>query len=176
MKKLISVITVLLLVMSLSAAFAEEEVPEINWADYEADVASLGYGTNFITFDDVAVKMWMPDIMVQYEVDDESRASGVIDLYGNEDGSAGMVAMLIDGKYDDITELADEISKSSEDVEVAILNGLGVLTYTTPDDPDTRYVAFLVESGEVFMLGLYPMTNETFETLASCMVASIQPE
>jgi hypothetical protein len=175
MKKLISIIVALMLAMSLTAAFAEN-VTEIKWADFSGSLADLGAGTDFITFDDVAVKMWMPNVMSRYEVDEDMKKANIVDLYSTEDGDFTMFAMIIDAQFNDISEFATSMADTVKDPQLALINGLGTFSYTPADDPNTACVSFILESGKVFVIAFTPVADESLAAVAGLMTASIQPE
>ena len=79
MKKLFSVMLILALLCSISVcAFAEEETTVMNWKDAEKTMKKAGIKGDFVTFDEVEVKRWLPDLFQPVDLTQEDRDSGYI--------------------------------------------------------------------------------------------------
>ena len=75
MKKLMAVLLVLSLLIGSAAVFAqaetktEDEVVELNWADFEDVIKNENWKGGFFSFDEVAVKFFVPEIFLPVELD-----------------------------------------------------------------------------------------------------------
>ena len=102
MKKLVALILTLAMMLCVGTAFATEAEPEqtgaieINWADMEEQGAEAIAQGSFVTFDEIAVKMWMPNALAAVELTDDDKAQGYIGYYQPEDGSAAIAVMYVD--------------------------------------------------------------------------------
>ena len=92
MKKLFAAMIALCLLLC-SAALAEETV-QVNWSDYfEGAVAAADVAGGFVTFDEIAVKFWIPDMLKPVELTDEDRANGFIGYYADENNEAKLAVV-----------------------------------------------------------------------------------
>ena len=75
MKKILCV--VLILCLMLTAALAEEAVA-LNWEDVVPILEAGNVTGQFYTFDEISIKIWLPDGMVPVELTDEDKEAGYI--------------------------------------------------------------------------------------------------
>lgn len=173
MKKMLAML--LVLVVALCPVVLAEEVTEINWADVEAAAAEIVASGEFVTFDEIAVQMWIPTVMPAVELTAEDIEAGYIGYFCTEDESAAISVMYVDA---DGMELADYAALLPEygatEIEEGIINGLATLTYTLPEQ-DTACVAFATEMGYILEVAMYPISDEGFAAVAGIVAASIQP-
>ena len=87
MKKL--VVLILALCMLCSVAFANE----LTWASVEENASQIA--GEFKTFDEISVKIWMPDVLKAVELSDEDREGGYIGYFMTEDESAAVAVMYV---------------------------------------------------------------------------------
>ena len=75
MKKFIAVVVALCLMMTFALA---EEAPALNWEDFEPALEASGVSGQFYTFDEIAVKMWLPEGINPTELTEEDVDNGYI--------------------------------------------------------------------------------------------------
>ena len=171
MKKLVALILTLAMMLCVGTAFATEAEPEqtgaieINWADLEEQGAETIAQGDFVTFDEIAVKMWMPNALAAVELTDDDKAQGYIGYYQPEDGSAAIAVMYVDA--DGMT-----LDEYKEDV---VINGMEAVSYVL-EESDTACVSFVTEAGYIFEVSGSPKSDENFAALLSMVMASIQAE
>ena len=173
MKKFVSILISLAMLLALPCALAEE-VPAINWED--ADIESSGIEGSFYTFDEVALMVWVPDVFENLEVTEEDDET-MIGKFEIADGSAGIYVQYIEG-YENAS-MEDLISGleagGAVDIERCTLNGLDAISYSLPDY-DAVYVALMTDAGNCVQFVMMPVSDEGFEAIAMLVTASIQPE
>ncbi len=154
---------------------AEAAVTEVNWSDVEEQVAEVE--ADFVTFDEIALKMWVPTAFESVELTDEDREQGYIGYYQTADESAacGVVYMDVDG-----LSLEDYAAMLAEDEEVSgiapmIVNGIECLNYDLKDR-DATVLAYATEAGCIIEFSFRPVSDENFAATAMFMMSSIQAE
>ena len=155
MKKRTAMIMALVMTASTmfaGTAFAEAEAEEaaaeaveLSW-DMVADKAAEVEG-DFVTFDEIAVKIWVPAEMQAVEL-----------TMSIEDYTAELQGM------DDVTE-----------IEPGVVNGLPCVSYMMPEN-ESANIAFATEQGYILEVTLAPTSDEEFGTYASLITCSIQAE
>ena len=177
MKKIVSVLLAIAMVMACAvSAFATEGVNEIVWADLEAQAAETVAKGEFVTFDEIAIKMWMPNVLSAVELTDDDREQGYIGYFMSEDETAVVSVMYVDVDgmtLDEYKELLPDAGAT--EIEDGIVNGLAVVTYVLEEN-DTACAAFTTEAGYIFEVAGAPQSDEGFASILMLIVASIQPE
>lgn len=160
-----------------AAAFAEEEVQEINWTEeMEQAVAQAGIEGEFAVIDKAALQMFIPAAMRDAELSEEEKAEGLIACYVTEDDSAIVTVRYLDGEgvtLEDYSSALEEMEDVS-DLDVVIVNGIPYLDYVLKKD-DCGCLATVTESGYILEFVFYPMSDEGFASVAGIMLSSIQP-
>lgn len=170
MKKLFA-LTLALCLMLCSAALANELV----WAGEVEEAASQIDG-EFQTFDEIAVKIWMPAVLQRVELSDEDKASGYIGYFMPEDQSAAIAVQYVDM---DGTSLEDYKAKLIEagideaSIEAGTVNGLDCLSY---EYNGNGVLAFTTQKGFILEVSCGPLADEGFQAVAAMVMASIQAE
>ena len=182
MKKLMAVLLVLSLLIDSAAIFAqaetktEDEVVELNWADFEEVIKNENWKGGFFSFDEVAVKFFVPEIFLPVELDDEMREEGYIAFFMPEDETAGIGVQYIDAEIDDIDVYIEALKELGvTDVQKMMINGLTAVSYTNPDDEDVICLAMVTEKGYILEFAFSPVSDEGFLAVSRIMVSSIQP-
>lgn len=182
MKKLMAVLLVLSLLVSSAAVFAqaetktEDEAVELNWADFEELIKNENWKGDFFSFDEVAVKFFVPEIFLPAELDDEMREEGYIAYFMPEDETAEIGVQYIDAGIEDIDAYIEALKELGvTDAEKMTINGLTAVSYTNPDDEDVVCVAMVTEKGYILEFAFSPVSDEGFLAVSRIMVASIQP-
>lgn len=61
-----------------------------------------------------------------------------------------------------------------EDAALMLVNGIGVLAYTSPDDESVSITAIATQMGYIMEFSFTPIDDEEFKSIAQFMAASIQ--
>lgn len=181
MKKLMAVLLVLSLLVSSAAVFAQAETTadaeavELNWADFEELIKNENWEGGFFSFDEVAIKFFVPEIFLPVELDDEMREDGYIAFFATEDETAGIGVQYIDAEIEDIDVYIEALKELGvTDAEKMTINGLTAVSYTNPDDEDVICLSMVTEKGYVLEFAFSPASDEGFLAVSRVMVASIQ--
>lgn len=172
MKKILAIALALCMMLTSFAAVAESA--ELNWASVEPQIAEAGWQGDFVTFDEIAVKVWVPAALTAVELTDEDRENGYIGYFTNEDQSATMSVMYVDMGGMDLETYSQQVAEvGATDIGIGTINGQPTLSYVLPD-ADVGCVAFTTEAGYILEFGFNPISDESFMGVASVMMASIQ--
>lgn len=146
-------------------------VPELNWADVEADAQKADANGEFVTFDEIHLKMWVPSVLKEQELTDEDIADGCYGYFEGEDGESGLTVYY----YDDLTfeEYAEEIAgyENCTAPEQTLINGYRTFTYK-----NTEYDTFnvvLAAGKDCMESTFWPASDADFYSLITYMSASI---
>jgi hypothetical protein len=199
MKKALAVITASCMILGCAPVMAAEstadsaaestvestdaaaEQIEWNWDDIIAEggeeaqeVVAQG---EFKTFDEVAVQIWVPNVLIQQEVTDADKEEGVIGCFMDEDETALAMVTYNEAGGASIQDLMEYLAgeETVEEMEYAVLNGLECVSYTDTE-LDANVVSFMTEGGKLLQFSFVPASDEDFEFVSSLMAASIMPE
>ena len=146
-------------------------VPELNWADVEADAKKADANGEFVTFDEINLKMWVPSVLKEQELTDEDIADGCYGYFEGEDEESGLTVYY----YDDLTieEYAEEIAgyENCTAPEQTLINGYRTFTYK-----NTEYDTFnvvLAAGKDCMESTFWPASDADFYSLITYMSASI---
>ncbi len=169
MKKLVAIILTLMLCVSI--AFADEAPYDINWADM-AEEETIAEG-DFVAFDEVALKMWVPTVFEAVELSDDDRAQGYIGYYLAGDSSAISV-MYVDAGVTTLEEYKELATQAgATDIEDLILNGMPAISYTLTES-DTACLSIVTDAGYVFEVSGAPVSDEGISAVITLVMASVQ--
>jgi len=120
------ILCVLLMLCLLAPAALAEEAASLNWETVVPVLEAGNVTGQFYTFDEIAVKIWLPDGMLPVELTEEDREKGYIGYFMPEDESAQMAVMYVDIKGMSLEEYAQELASDSRftDIEQGTVNGL----------------------------------------------------
>ena len=176
MKKLFAAMIALCLLLC-SAALAEEAV-QVNWSDYfEGAIAASNVAGGFVTFDEIAVKFWIPEELKAVELTDEDRANGYIGYFADDNNEAKLAVAYVDTNgmtLEKYTEALKGIDGVTE-IEMAVVNGIPAVNYQVPES-DTLNIAFTTEKGYILEITMAPLSAEGADMVWGAVAASIQPE
>lgn len=162
MKKL--VVLILALCMLCSAAFAAD----LNWSDVEEAASQIA--GEFKTFDDISVKIWIPDVLKAVDgVEDR------IGYYMTEDQSAAVSVQYLDMNGMTLEEYEAQLKEDAEvsEIEMGTVNGLPALSYMLKES-DVACVAFTTKMGYILEIACGPMSDEGFASVVAYIISSIQ--
>ncbi len=181
MKKLMAVLLVLSLLVSSAAVFAQAETTadaeaiELNWADFEELLKDESWAGDFFSFDEVAIKFYVPEMFLPVELDDEMREEGYIAYFMPKDESAAIGVQYVDAEMKDADAYIEALKDLGvTDAEKLTVNGLPAVSYTNPDDKDVMVLALVTEKGYVLEFAFSPVSDEGFLAVSTVMIASIQ--
>ncbi len=172
MKKLLALIVALM--MLATVAFAEA-APALNWSDFEPALEAGGVTGQFYTFDQIAIKIWLPDGMNAVELTDEDKEAGYIGYYMPDDQSAAVAVMYVDVNGMSLEEYAAylESEAGATEIEVGTVNGFPCVSYKLPEQ-DTVSVTFTTEAGYALEVTCTPASEENADLVWGAVVGSIQ--
>lgn len=186
MKKVLAILLTVLMICSLSVpAWAAKNdaqtMTELNWTEVEEQIKEAGIEGDFVAFDEIAVKMWMPSVFQAVELDDEEKEDGAIACYMTEDEDAIVYVIYEDVDSATLEDMQEYVKEEYgvKDAEIGLINGLRALVYTIEaedeDDSDVLCVDFETEAGYMLDFNFSPAEDEDFLTVAYLMLYSIQP-
>ncbi|MBO4290110.1 MAG: hypothetical protein J5865_08450 [Lachnospiraceae bacterium] len=173
MKKLFA----LVLSLCLLGSFALAEENAITWDQVAPAVEASGVEGDFVTLDQLGLKLWIPAGLLETEFSEEDAAAGRLALYMAEDQSGYLV---IDAVHvDDMTlDQAVENTKATgmKDVEVVNTNGLTGVSYVN-EAADTYSLSLVDTNSNIINFSMGPVSSdpENVKTVFSFIMASLQP-
>lgn len=174
MKKLICVLMVLCLVVTAAAALAEA-APALNWEDFSPILEASGVSGEFYTFDEVAVKIWLPEGMYPVELTEEDQENGFIGYFMPEDESGAVSVVYVDVNGMSLEEYGEYLASEAgaTEIEVGTVNGFPCVSYTLPEQ-DSVSVTFTTEAGYALEVTCTPLSVENADLLWGAVISSIQ--
>ena len=181
MKKLFALILATLMVLGCAAVASAEQVQtlELNWEDFEAEIEAseemkAAWSGDFVTMDEIAMKLYIPASFEQTELTDEDREAGYIAYFAmGEDMGIGIQYVDADGMS--LEEYAQRLTEDGIECTNAVVNGLPALAYSfTENDRETSVLAFSTEKGYILEIAFAPTNDEGFGAVATVLMASVQ--
>lgn len=181
MKKLFALILAALMVLGCAAVASaeQEQTLELNWEEYAAEIeaseeAKATLAGDFVTIEEIALKLYIPAAFEQVELTDEDREAGYIAYFAmGEDMGIGIQYVDADGMS--LEEYAQLLTEDSIECTNAVVNGLPALAYSfTEDDRETAVLAFSTEKGYILEIAFAPTNDEGFGAVATVLMASVQ--
>ena len=188
MRKLAAILLAMVMAMGTAMpAFAEEseateaaeetpaEAVELNWEQGEALIQQLGLEGDFVTFDEIACKLWIPAELQPLELTEEDTEEGYIGYFQSEDESKVIAVQYVnmDGMDLDTYQANIEEMEGVTNLERSMINGLECLTYMMPDQ-DSGTLAFTTQMGYILEITYVPVSDEEYFTAVSASMSSIQ--
>lgn len=170
MKKLFAILMALCLMLSCAAL---AEAVEVNWSDVEAGLADSGVTGEFVTFDEIAVKIWIPEGLPAVELTDEDREAGYIGYFANEEAQMAVMYVNADGMSIEDYMTALEGTEGVESIALLNINGLSGVRYQMPEN-DSLNIAFATEAGYILEVTMSPLSADGADVVWSIVGASIQ--
>ena len=170
MKKLFALMLALCLLGLVALADA------LVWAG-DVEAAAAQFEGEFKTFDEIAVKIWIPSELTAIELNDEDREEGYIGYFTSEDGEKAVAVQYVDMEGMSLEEFEANL-RASEDIdqssiEAGTVNGLTCLSYKNEDN---GVLSFTTEKGYILEVVCGPLSDEEFMQKAVFVFASIQAE
>lgn len=181
MKKLFALILAALMVLGCVAVTSAEQAQtlQLNWEEYAAEIeaseeAKATLAGDFVTMEEIALKLYIPAAFEQVELTDEDREAGYIAYFAmGEDMGIGIQYVDADGMS--LEEYAQLLTEDSIECTNAVVNGLPALAYSfTEDDRETAVLAFSTEKGYILEISFVPANDKGFAAVATVVMASVQ--
>ena len=174
MKKLVCILVALCLIVTAAVAFAEA-APALNWEDFSPILEAGGVSGEFYTFDEVDMKIWMPEGLYPVELTEEDRQNGYIGYFMPEDESAAVAVVYVDINGMSLEEYGEYLASDADatEIEVATVNGFPCVSYKLPEQ-DSVSVTFTTEAGYALEVTCTPLSEENAELVWGAVISSIQ--
>ena len=181
MKKLFALILAVLMVLGCVAVASAEQVEtlELNWEDFAKEIEAseemkAAWSGDFVTMDEIAMKLYIPASFEQTELTDEDREAGYI-AYFTMGEDAGIGIQYVDMGGMSLEEYAQRLTEDGIECTNAVVNGLPALAYSfTEDDRETAVLAFSTEKGYILEISFVPANDKGFAAGATVVMASGQ--
>ena len=159
MKKLVVLILALCLLCSVASA------ADLNWAD--AEEAASQIAGEFKTFDEISVKIWIPDVLKAVDAG-ENR----IGYFMTEDESAAISVQYVDMNGMSLEDYAAQLAEAgATEVELGTVNGLPCVNYVNGTNLS---LAFTTQMGYILEVTVGPVEDDNSKIAASFVLASVQ--
>ncbi len=182
MKKLFALILAALMVLGCTAVASAEQAQtlQLNWEEYAAEIeaseeAKAALSGDFVTMEEIALKLYIPAAFEQVELTDEDREAGYIAYFAmGEDMGVGI--QYVDAGGMSLEEYAKALTEEyGFECTDAVVNGLPALAYSfTENDRETSVLAFATEMGYVLEIACAPTNDAGFAAVAAILMASVQ--
>ena len=182
MKKLFALILAALMVLGCTAVASAEQAQtlELNWEDFVGEIeaseeAKAALSGDFVTMEEIALKIYIPAAFKQTELTDEDREAGYIAYFTmGEDKGVGIQYVDVGGMS--LEEYAQRLTEEyGYECMNAVVNGLPALAYSfTENDRETSVLAFSTEKGYILEIAFAPTNDEGFAAVAAVLMASVQ--
>ena len=167
MKKLFALMLALCLMLGCTA-LADNEV---SWEQFAPLLEENGITGDFVTFEEIAVKVFIPTGMNAVELSEEDKAAGIIGYFATDDGEAiGVQYVNVDGM--DLETYAAQVAENGgTEIETGTVNGLPCISY---EYNDNMVCAFTTQKGYILEVAVGPLPDEASKLGGSVILASIQ--
>ena len=170
MKKFAALMLALCLMLGCTA-LADNE---ITWEQVAPTLEAAGVTGDFVTFDEIAVKVFIPTGMNAVELTDEYKEAGYIGYFRSDDGDDDTIAVQyvnVDGMSLEDYKAAVEAVEGVTEVEAGTVNGLPCISY---EYNGCLVCSFTTQMGYILEVVVGPLANDAEKVAASFVLASIQ--
>ena len=168
MKKLFALMLALCLMGSVAMADAN-----LTWDAVKETAEQVDGG--FQTFDEIAVKIWMPAVLQAVELTDEDKEAGYIGYYATADESAAVGVMYVDVEgmtLDGVLEAA--AAEGMAEPEIVNINGIDAVSYK--DEANNAGCIVLVDTNcNMIIFSFTPIEGEAAELAFGVIMSSLMP-
>ena len=145
---------------------------EITWEQVSPQLEAAGVTGDFVTFDEIAVKVFIPTGANAVELSDEDKSNGYIGYFTDESGDAIAVQYVnVDGMSLEDYKASLEGTEGVTELEAGTVNGLPCLSY---EYNGNMVCSFTTQKGYILEVVAEPMSDEEFMQEAAFVFASIQ--
>ena len=182
MKKLFALILAALMVLGCTAVASAEQAQtlELNWENFAGEIeaseeAKAALSGDFVTLEEIALKLYIPATFEQAELTDEDREAGYIAYFAMGE-NMGVGIQYVDMSGMSLEEYAQRLTEEyGFECMNAVVNGLPALAYSfTENDRETSVLAFSTEKGYILEIAFAPTNDEGFAAVAAVLMASVQ--
>ena len=167
MKKLFALMLTLCLMLGCTA-LADAE---ITWEQVAPMVEESGLTGEFVTFDEIAVKLFVPTGMNAVELSDEDRQNGYIGYFAADDGSA-IAVQYVDVNGMSLEDYAAQLAETdATGIETGTVNGLPCVSY---EFGTNLCCSFTTQMGYILEVAVGPLPDDNAKLAASVILSSIQ--
>lgn len=166
MKKIVSMLLVLSLLMCTAAACAEG----VTTITYTTPTYDGGWYSFYNAF-----YICLPNAWQSVEVTDEDYDNGIRFMAASDDESQMFFLLCtsaeeLDG-IADVTVMAEVLKENGVDAQLASVNGIPTVLYTDADD--IAYLQFFTEQGDAYSFAFYPASDENMQALISAVGSTL---
>ena len=171
MKKLVSLVLVLGLILTLSV-FASAETTEYNWSSVE-DVFNGGLAAqgSFWPLDEVDASFWLPAFFTPAEPTAEDTAAGCIRLFSVEDGLATVLVNYDEADGATLQSFYTYFTQNGSKAELVSVNDVPALLLRD-EEHDATVLMYITQEGKLLQFLLLPLSSEELYTY---VITSIRP-
>ena len=161
MKKFISVLLALILVLSLSVfSLADVEITEYNWSETEPLIQqAFGEPGNTWTIEEVEADIWLPSNYSPVELTPEQKAEGCIGFYAAEGRNDYVLLNYSDSEGLTLDSFLYYFQQNNADVYTISINGIPAI-YLREPDKGTALLIFQTVEGKFFQVIFSPLEGE----------------
>ena len=167
MKKLFALALALCLLCGCTA-LADNE---ITWDQVSPQLEAAGVTGDFVTFDEISVKVFIPTGAKAAELSDEDKANGFIGYFTDESGDAIAVQYVNVEGMDLETYAAKVAEAGGTGIETGTVNGLPCISY---EYNGNMCCSFTTQMGYILEVAVGPLADDAAKLGASAILASIQ--
>ena len=188
MKKMISLLLVLVLGLSAAAAAAEEagtvpaedagtvsaEPAAVYWADLAPAVEKAGIAGQYYTLDSVKAVFWVPAFLQPFDSDATYGETGALAWFKSEDQKWGLVVSFYPLEVESIEEFAGMVP-SLENVgecKLVSINGVPACSFVFED---VLHVSYYAGEHSILSFDFYPASDYVYSAVSRFIAASIAP-
>ena len=165
----------LILAVGMGSCAAAGQKHEIHWREVEKAVSEAGLPGSSVSFDEIAIQMWVPDELKAAELTEDDREEGYIGYFMSEDEKAAAAVMYVDVGGTDLSSYKAmlEQDETVSGVDEGVLNGLACITYDIKE-ADASCAAFATQGGYILEFTFSPVSDEHYKMLFGVMLSSIR--
>ncbi len=153
-----------------------EGTTELNWSEVESGLAEMGLEGDFVTLDEVAVKLWIPASMTRSELTEEDVEQGFIAHFLDEDNTTQISVVYVNVEGASLEDYAAALPEyGATDIESLVINGLPAISYTVAET-DSLSIAFTTEAGYILEMTMTPISVEGADVAWYIISSSIMAE
>ena len=168
MKKFAALMLALCLMLGCTA-LADNE---ITWEQVAPILEAANVAGDFVTFEEIAVKVFIPTGMNAVELSEEDKTAGIIGYFATDDGEAiGVQYVNVDGMSLEDYKASLEGTEGVTELEAGTVNGLPCLSY---EYNGNMVCSFTTQMGYILEVAVGPLPDDNAKMAASFILASIQ--
>ena len=126
---------VLMICLLISSAAMAESVNSLSWETFVPVLEAAELNGEFHTFNEVSVKMWLPEGLNPVELSEEDKANGIIAYFMPDDKTAAVSVVYTNVNGMSTEEYAEAVKgiEGTTEVEIVTVNGFPCVTYKMPE-------------------------------------------